>query len=77
MTIYPDRPITFTCAICNREVEAWGRNYWQWSIPPLCRTCEHGGHYATGYSYRNRYAVESNRDRRILSQLRALCHARA
>lgn len=41
-------------------------------IPPLCRGCEQGGEFATGYSWRYRYKRETTPDKRILSQIRAL-----
>ena len=72
MTIIPSRPPTFTCAICNRDENSDGKSFWKWAIPPLCRSCEHGGPWARGYNYGNRYSLETSPDKRILSQIRAL-----
>lgn len=66
------RPAPFTCAICGKHQDTERMGYWQLPIPPLCRWCESGGLWSTGYGTRYRYAAESNPDRRILSQLRAL-----
>jgi hypothetical protein len=71
MTIHPQRPPTFTCAICTSEIFA-GPSAWNWPIPPLCRSCEQGGEWATAYSWRYRFRRETNPDKRILSQIRAL-----
>lgn len=73
MTIYPDRPSDFTCAIC---LEPGGPDRWCWAgdypIPPLCRDCARtwglgGGQAFGGYGDRNR-------DRRIARQISALAN---
>ena len=74
MTIYPDRPQDFTCAICQCAgvPERWfhASNY---PIPPLCNTCAidfgcNGGHAFGGWG-------DLNRDRRIARQVSALANA--
>lgn len=72
MTIYPSRPPEFTCAICCKAIKTDSYPSSRHPIPPLCRSCESGGEYARGYSYGTRYSLETNPDKRILSQVRAL-----
>lgn len=75
MTIYPDRPPSFTCAICN-EFFDWsdqGGTRWRYAaeydIPPLCRHCEKTwGKSIGGWG-------DLNRDRRIARQIAAMAHA--
>lgn len=76
MTIYPSRPLSFTCAICceNRD---WSpashiRRWWdarEYDIPPVCRSCEkEWGKAIGGWG-------DLNRDRRITRQIIALAEA--
>lgn len=76
MTLYPPRPPSFTCAICNEHrdwsaghpVRRW-ENATEYDIPPICRSCEiTWGRAIGGWGDRNR-------DRRIAGQIGALARA--
>ena len=72
MTIYPQRPANFTCAICCKHQDydsPHGARFYcatEYDIPPLCRHCEKTwGKAIGGWG-------DLNRDRRIARQISAL-----
>lgn len=66
------QPAPYACAICGEDQTPLRMYRHDMPIPPLCRSCESGGLWATGYTMRYRYKPERHPDRRILNQLRAL-----
>lgn len=66
------RPEPFTCVICDEHQDTANMGHWNWPIPPMCRSCESGGLWSTGYGVRHRFAMERAPDKRIVSQLRAI-----
>lgn len=43
MTVFPQRPESFDCAICHRHIDMTERfrfSAWRYPIPPLCLNCE-------------------------------------
>lgn len=74
MTKYPPKPDPFNCAICGKLTAPgqWDRRE-SYPMPPLCRTCEHGGDcYKGAYGYGPRFPETLVPDKRVLNQLRAL-----
>jgi hypothetical protein len=75
MAIYAPPPPPFDCVICSKPQM---RDFWDnyrgahSPIPPLCKTCESGGMISRGYYYGPRFKHETNPDKRLLNQLRAL-----
>lgn len=73
MTIYPQRPASFICAICREHQDydsPWRRGSYyrasEYCIPPVCRDCEKTwGKAIGGWG-------DLNRDRRIARQISAL-----
>ena len=70
MPIYPDRPASFTCAICTSAVRVERWDYaWRYPIPPVCLNCaDTWGKGIGGWG-------DLNRDRRTIRLVSALAEA--